>query len=89
MWSSVVGKGSLAGGLESRRGLPETERLIQRNGCLIALGIGISGGRRVFEGSRPIDLTLWVAAFSAEKAGSVFQPWLFSSPLLSFSQAVG
>lgn len=35
--SSVVGKGSLAGGLKPRRGLPETERLI-RVSCLIALG---------------------------------------------------
>lgn len=43
----------------------------------------------MLEGSRAIDLDLWVAAFSAEKAGSVFQPWLFSPHCLALSQAVG
>lgn len=67
------------------------EGFVQRNGYLIVEPWpGISGDGQVLEGSKAMRLALrWLLSLSMYKAGSAFQLWLLSSPLLLFSRAVG
>lgn len=79
-------------GIKVSKRAPEMEGFVQRNGYLIVEPwTGISGDGQVLEGSKATRLALWwlLSLSMYNKAGSAFQSWLLSSPLLLFSRAVG